>query len=64
MVHYLYYMVAHYTVRTYGVNQVFRLVKGFRLHRQSRQIRFFFVGKYLLHFMRATAQHVLSYHLI
>ena len=40
MVH-IYQMVAQNTVRTYGVNQVFRFVKGIWLHRQSRQIRFF-----------------------
>ena len=31
-------MVARKTVRTYGVNMVFRF-RGIRLHRQSRQIR-------------------------
>ena len=34
-------MEAKNTVRTHGVNQVFRFVEGIWLHRQSRQIRFF-----------------------
>ena len=34
-------MVAQIAVRIYGVNQVFRIAKGIRLNRQSRQIRFF-----------------------
>ena len=34
-------MVAQNTVRTYGVNQVFRFVKGIRLLRKYRQIRLF-----------------------
>ena len=34
-------MVAQNTVRTYGVNQVFRYVNA-KLHRKSRQIRFYF----------------------
>ena len=29
-------MVAHFTMRIYGVNQVFRFVEGIRLHRKSR----------------------------
>ena len=51
-------MVAHFTMRTYGVNQVLGFVEGIWLH---RQIRFFF-GKDLFYFIRA--QHVLNYHLI
>ena len=38
-------MVAHFTIRTYGVNQVFRFVEGIGLHRKSHQIRIFFIGK-------------------
>ena len=55
------YMVAHFTFRAYGVNQVFRFVEGIWLHRKSRQINFFF-RKDLLYFIRA--QNVLSYRLI
>ena len=40
-----FYMVAHFTMRTYGVNQAFRLVEGIWLHRNSRQIRFL-LGKH------------------
>ena len=36
---FLYYTVAHFTMRTYGVNQAIRLVEGIWLHRKSRQIR-------------------------
>ena len=32
-------LVAQNTVRTYGVNHVFRFVEGFCLHRKSRQLR-------------------------
>ena len=35
-------MVAHSTMRTYGVNQEFRFDEGIWLHRKSGQIRFFF----------------------
>ena len=35
-------MVAENSVRTYGVNNLFRFVKGIWLHRQTRYIRFFF----------------------
>ena len=34
-------MIAHFTMRTHGVNQAFRFVKGIWLHRKSRQIHFF-----------------------
>ena len=52
-------MVAHFTMRTYGVKQeVF--VQGIWLHRMSSEIRF--LGKDLFLFTRA--QHVISYHLI
>ena len=32
-------MVAHFTMRTHGVNQAFRFVEGIFLHRKIRQIR-------------------------
>ena len=38
-------MVAHFTMRTHGVNQAFRFVEGIWLHRKSHQIRFFFFEK-------------------
>ena len=37
----LYKMVAQNTVRTYGINQVFRFVEGIWLRRKSCQIRNF-----------------------
>ena len=40
-------MVAHFTMRTHGVNQAFRFVEGIRLHRKSHQIRFFFLSSYV-----------------
>ena len=43
-------MVDQTTLRTYGVNQVFRFVKGIWLHRKSLQSRFFFLGKDLFYF--------------
>ena len=51
-------MAAHYTMRTYGVNQAFRFVEGIWLHRKSRQTIFIF-GYDLFYIIRA--QHVLSY---
>ena len=54
---FLYKMVAHFIMPTYGVDQAFRFVASIWLHRKSRQI-----GKYLFYTIRA--QHVLSYHLI
>ena len=56
------YRDSYYTVCTCGVNQAFRCVEGIWLHRKSRQVRFFFLGKDIFHIMRA--KHVLSYHLI
>ena len=52
-------MVAQITVRTTGVDHIFRFVKSTRLHRQSRQIRFF-LDKRPFYFI--PAQHVLVYH--
>ena len=49
---FLYYMVAHLTMRTHGGNQDFRFVEGIWLHRKIRQIRFFF-GKHLVYIIRA-----------
>ena len=57
---FLYEMVTHFTMRTYGVNQAFQFVKGIWLHRKSRQIRFF-SEKDLFYIIRA--HHALSYHL-
>ena len=54
-------MVAHFTMRTHGVNQAFQFVEGIWLHRKSRQIQKK-IGKELFHIIRA--QHALSYHLI
>ena len=55
-------MVAHYTMRTYGVNQVFRFVEGIWLHRKSRQIRSFFSEKDLVFIIRALRE--MNNHLI
>ena len=57
---FLYEMVAHFTMRTYGVNQVFRFVEGGYIERVVKSD--FFLGKGLLYII--SAQHVLSYHLI
>ena len=54
-------MVAHFTMRTYGVNQAFRFVEGIWLHRKCRQIRRKKIGKEI--FYTIHAQHVLSYYL-
>ena len=43
-------MVAHFTTRTYGVNQKFRFDEGIWLHRKSGQIRFFFGKYHFLHY--------------
>ena len=40
-------MVAHFTMRTHGVNQEVRFDEGIWLYRKSGEIRFFFLGKYL-----------------
>ena len=44
-------MFAHFTMRTYRVNQEFRFAEGIWLHRNSHLIRFFF-GRY--HFSHPT----------
>ena len=38
---FLYKMVGHFTMRTYGVNQEYRLVEGIWLHQKGSQIRVF-----------------------
>ena len=43
---------AHFTLRTYGVNQVFRFVEGTWLHRKSLQILFFFEKTYFKSYLR------------
>ena len=58
---FLYWIVAHFTMRTHGLNQAFRCVEGIWLHRKSRQIRKYFRKRLILHH---TSEHVLSYHLI
>ena len=40
---FLYKKVANFTMRTHGVNQAFRFVGGFWLHRKSRQIHIFII---------------------
>ena len=42
-------MVAHFTMRTYGVNQEFRFAEGIWLHRKSLQIRNFSEKTFLHH---------------
>ena len=49
---FLYEMVTHFTMRTYGVNQAFQFVNGIWIHRNSRQIRFL-SGKDLFYIKRA-----------
>ena len=45
-------------MRTYGVNQVFRFVKGISLHRQSRQILFYAENTYnLVHACATCSEH-------
>ena len=51
---FLYYMVAHFNMHTYEVNQAFGFVKGIWLHRKNRQIRFFFVKRPYFHHSCAT----------
>ena len=55
-------MVAHFTMRTYGVNQEIRFDEGIWLHRKSGQIRFFFSENTFFYIMRA--QRVLSNHFV
>ena len=55
-------MVAHFTMRTHGVNQAFQFVEGIWLHRKSHQFRLFFRNKDLVYLIRA--QREMSNHLI
>ena len=55
-------MVAHFIMRTHGVDQAFRFVEGIWLHRKSHQIRFFLSEKDLVHIIRG--QRAMSNHLI
>ena len=57
---FLYYMVAHFTLRKYGVKQAFRFFEGIWLHRKSRQIRFF-RKRPILHHTCATCSELPSY---
>ena len=50
-------MVAHFTMRTYGVNQAFRFGERIWLHRKSRQIREKKIGNPLFYII--CAQHAL-----
>lgn len=54
-------MVAQNNVRTYEVTQVFRFAAGIWLHRESRQIRFFFRKRPILLHMCATRSELPSY---
>ena len=51
---FLYYMIAHFTMRTHGVNQEFRFVEGICPHRKGHQIRVFFGKRPRLHHTCAT----------
>ena len=48
---FLYKMVAHFTIRTYGVKQGFRFVEVICLHRKSNQSQFFFRKRPILYHM-------------
>ena len=54
-------MVAHFTMRTYGLNHEFRFVEGIWLHRKGRQIRFFFRKCPILRYTYATCFELPSY---
>ena len=47
-------MVAHLPLRTHGVNQAFRFVEGFWLHRKSHQIGYFYPKRPIFFRARAT----------
>ena len=55
-------MFAYFTMRTHGVGQAFRFFEGIRLHRKSRQLRFFFSEKDFVFIIRAQGE--MSNHLI
>ena len=42
---FLYLMVVHFTMRTYGVNQEVRFVKGIWLYQKILKINFFFLSR-------------------
>ena len=48
-------------MRTYGVNQEFRIAKGICLHRKRRQIRFFSRKRFFLHHTCAICSELPSY---
>ena len=55
-------MVAHFTLRTYGVNQEFRFAEGIWLHRKSRRIPFYFRKKtFFTSYMRNMFWATISY---
>jgi len=54
-------MVASFNVRTYGVNQAFRLDEGIWLHRKSRQIRHFFRKRTIVYHTCAACSELPSY---
>ena len=58
---YLYLMVAQNTVRTNGVNQIFRFIEGIRLHQSSRQIRFFSENAYFTSYVQTPRVEVLYF---
>ena len=52
----LYQLVAQITMRTNGLKQGFRFVKGIWLHRKSSQIHFFFSRKRLFYIICAHSE--------
>ena len=54
-------MVAHFPMRTYGVNQAFRCVEGIWLNQKSRQARHFFRKRPILHHNCETCAELRSY---
>ena len=54
-------MVAHFTMRTYGVNQAFQFVEGIWLHQKSRQIWFFSENNFSTSYVRNMYWATISY---
>ena len=54
-------MVAHFTLRTDGVNRAFRFAEGIRLPRRSRQFRNFSRKRHILHHTCSTCSELPSY---
>ena len=54
-------MVAYFPMRTYGINQAIRFVKGIWLHRKSRQLQFCFSEETNLLHVCATCSEPQSY---